>query len=176
MNMGQRPATNRGFSLVELLIVVIILAILAAIVVPQFADTTNEARASAIESNLATMRSAIQLYRQQHGTLPGAVTAAGGTCPAGSTAGTGTGGAGAQGELAFISQLTLYSSMTGQTCTGTDGTFNMGPYLREIPVNPANNLGTVEVVGAGILGGLTPDGGHGWKFDIVSGELIADNN
>jgi prepilin-type N-terminal cleavage/methylation domain-containing protein len=175
MNMEQRPATNRGFSLVELLIVVIILAILAAIVVPQFADTTTDARASAIESNLATMRSAVQLYRQQHGAMPGALTAAGGVCPAGSAAGTGTGGAGAQGELAFVSQLTLYSSITGQTCTGTDGTFNMGPYLREIPVNPANNLATIEVLNAGILGGLAPDGGHGWKYDIVSGELIADN-
>lgn len=171
MKMGQRPAMNRGFSLVELLIVVIILAILAAIVVPQFADTTNDARASAIESNLASMRSAIQLYRQQHGAFPAAVAATGGSCPTGSTAGTGA----LNTEAAFVSQLTLYSNITGQACTGTDATFNLGPYLREVPVNPANNLATVEIVSSGILGGLSADGGQGWKFDTVTGELIADN-
>ena len=39
-----------GFTLVELLIVAVVLAIFAAIVVPQFASTTDEAKESAVES------------------------------------------------------------------------------------------------------------------------------
>ena len=71
-----------GFTLVELLIVAIILAILAAIVVPQFASSTDDAQSSALRSNLAGIRSAIDLYTQQHGgTFPGAVAASGGRCP-----------------------------------------------------------------------------------------------
>ena len=55
---------EKGFTLVELLIVVIILAILAAIVVPQFASTTDDARASSADATLAGLRSAIDLYYQ----------------------------------------------------------------------------------------------------------------
>ncbi|MFK7816838.1 MAG: prepilin-type N-terminal cleavage/methylation domain-containing protein, partial [Gammaproteobacteria bacterium] len=47
----------KGFTLVELLIVVIILAILAAIIVPQFSASTNDAKAAALQSNLANLRS-----------------------------------------------------------------------------------------------------------------------
>ena len=71
----------KGFTLVELLIVVIILAILAAIVVPQFASTTDDARDSAADSTLAGLRSAIDLYNQQHNNIyPGAVTAVPAAC------------------------------------------------------------------------------------------------
>ncbi len=70
-----------GFTLVELLIVAIILAILAAIVVPQFANSTAGANDSALRTNLAGIRSAIDLYTQQHGgTFPGAVASTGGVC------------------------------------------------------------------------------------------------
>jgi len=58
-----------GFTLVELLIVAIILAILAAIVVPQFASSTDDARDSALRSNLSGIRGAIDLYTQQHGSV-----------------------------------------------------------------------------------------------------------
>ena len=71
---------QRGFTLVELLIVVIILAILAAIVVPQFASSTEDAKISALDSTLANIRSAIDLYYQQHGHYPSAVASGGGTC------------------------------------------------------------------------------------------------
>lgn len=165
-------ANHTGFSLVELLIVVIILAILAAIVVPQFADTSTTARESAVDSNLAAMRSAVDLYRQQHGAYPGDVAASGGTCPAGSTAGVGVADSGA----AFTEQLTRFTNPLGQACTGTDATFNLGPYLREIPVNPVNNLATVDIITAGVLGALpAPNNSHGWTFDAVTGELAADS-
>lgn len=163
---------ERGFSLVELLIVVIILAILAAIVVPQFANTANDARGSATESSLAGMRSAVELYRQQHTTYPGDIAATGGSCPAGSAAGTGA----ADTNQAFIDQLTRYTSITGQACTGTDPTFNLGPYVRAIPVNTENNLATVQILTGAVLGALpAADNSHGWMFNVVTGEMAADS-
>lgn len=61
----------RGFTLVEILIVVVILGILAAIVVPQFTSASQEAVKGALASQLQTINSQIELYRVQHtGVLP----------------------------------------------------------------------------------------------------------
>src|SRR2546426_12484075 len=77
-----------GFTLVELLIVVVIVAILAAIIVPQFTSATLDAQEAALDANLAGMRSAIELFHAQHTNLyPGAFATTGGTCTA--TKGTG---------------------------------------------------------------------------------------
>ena len=47
---------NKGFTLVEILIVVIILGILAAIVIPQFTNASNDARNNSVASTLQTLR------------------------------------------------------------------------------------------------------------------------
>ena len=61
---------KKGFSLVELMIVVAVLGILAAIVVPQFQSQATEAKESAAKSNLRTLRGAIELYTAQHSGIP----------------------------------------------------------------------------------------------------------
>ncbi|MGI9260033.1 MAG: type II secretion system protein, partial [Gammaproteobacteria bacterium] len=83
-----RVKRHSGFTLVELLVVAIILAILAAIAIPQFASTTTDAQESALRANLSAIRGAISLYRQQHGEFPASLASTGGTCTGG-TAGTG---------------------------------------------------------------------------------------
>ena len=55
-----------GFTLVEILIVVIILGILAAIVIPQFTNASQDARKNSTTSLLQTIRSQIELYKLQH--------------------------------------------------------------------------------------------------------------
>jgi len=60
------PRADRGFTLVELLIVVVILGILAAVVIPQFEGATAQGKEAALTSNLATVRQAIEMYKVQH--------------------------------------------------------------------------------------------------------------
>src|SRR5580698_6613116 len=61
------PATpRRGFTLIEILIVVIILGILAAIVIPQFSSASTDARNSSLSTTLQTLNMQIQTYKLQH--------------------------------------------------------------------------------------------------------------
>ncbi len=58
---------SSGFTLIEILIVVIILGILAAIVIPQFANASSDARKASVASTVQSIRDEVQLYRVQHG-------------------------------------------------------------------------------------------------------------
>jgi general secretion pathway protein G len=72
----QKRNTRSAFTLVEVLIVVVIMAILAATIIPQFTDSTNDAKVSTSKFNLHTMRSQIELYKAHHnGQLPSATLA-----------------------------------------------------------------------------------------------------
>src|SRR3954447_8781241 len=64
--MTVRRTHKGGFTLVEILIVVIILGILAAIVIPQFTSASQEARKKSLTSQLQTLRSQIELHKLQH--------------------------------------------------------------------------------------------------------------
>ena len=61
-----------GFTLIEMLIVVIVLGILAMIIIPQISVSTDEAKLSTLRTNLGSLRGAIELYYHQHGAYPGA--------------------------------------------------------------------------------------------------------
>ncbi len=107
---------RKGFTLVEILIVVVILGILAAIVIPQFTEASTEAKTSSLCTDLQTVRSQIELYKIQHNDdYPG------------------------DGTASFTDALTGQTDIAG--AAGTD----YGPYLQKIPTNPFNNSSDVTV-------------------------------
>src|SRR3954462_875998 len=105
-----------GFTLVEILIVVIILGILAAIVIPQFTNASQDARESSLLSQLQTLRSQIELYKlQHHDALPDLVT--------------------------NWNPLTTKTNAAGGAATLATDSF--GPYMQSAPTNPVNTSNVV---------------------------------
>ncbi|MGB8225760.1 MAG: prepilin-type N-terminal cleavage/methylation domain-containing protein [Sedimentisphaerales bacterium] len=139
---------RNGFTLVEILIVVVILGILAAIVIPQFSDASTEAKLSSLVSDLQTVRSQIQLYKIQHtDALPTA------------------------GGLTFAVAMTTYTNVDGTAAAvQAPGVGVYGPYLQQIPKNPFNDLSTVDTTGT------AGDNVGGWEYNATTGAFNADDN
>jgi general secretion pathway protein G len=175
MNTTFRRYASKGFTLIELLIVVIIIAILAAIAIPQFSNTAGDAQESALDANLSTMRSAIELYRVQHNNVyPGITTsviADAGCAGAGGVVGTGA----VNTAAAFQQQLIGFSNQAGQTCTVAAPGFIFGPYLRAIPNEPINNNNTVNMDLAANAAAPAA-GGVGWRYNTITGRFIINNS
>jgi general secretion pathway protein G len=170
MHNSPRLRAARGFTLIELLIVVIIIAILAAIAIPQFSSSSSDAQESALDANLATVRSSIELYRVQHANVyPGIKTSVGTAACTGGALGTGA----AASSLAVSDQLTAYSNASGGTCTVKTTDYPFGPYVRAIPAEPLSNVNTIAV-SATVLG--TPAAAAtGWAYSTLTGQFAANN-
>jgi prepilin-type N-terminal cleavage/methylation domain-containing protein len=61
--MFKKLRDQKGFTLVELLIVIVILGILAAIVIARFAGATKETKEASLKGNLRTIRSSLEIYK-----------------------------------------------------------------------------------------------------------------
>jgi general secretion pathway protein G len=144
-----------GFTLVEILIVVVILGILAAIVIPQFTEASSEAKLSSLVTDLSSVRSQIELYKIQHNdNLPGV------------TNGTHTGAAG------FVLALTGKTDIFGAAVPITTTTDCYGPYLMKIPTNQfVDSDGTAE--GTAATPPIVTDGSVGWYFNTDTGAFHA---
>lgn len=140
---------KQGFTLVELLIVVIIMGILAAVVIPQFKSSADETRESAMMNHLRSLRSAIELYTIQHNdTPPGTVS-------------------GTSNWNNFTTHMTTSTDENGDA--GTE----YGPYFpRGVPRNPINEMNT------GTVGPIpnAPDDNTGWYYDATTGEIRANSS
>lgn len=72
--MKLNTAGRRGFTLIELVIVVLVLGIIAAIAAPRLFDVTTNARENSTRQSLVTIRNAIDLYRASTGIFPPAAS------------------------------------------------------------------------------------------------------
>lgn len=78
--MVRQLQNKRGaFTLVELLIVIIIIAVLAAIAIPKFANQSARSKETALRAELALVRNAIELFKNDCGSYPGALDDLAGT-------------------------------------------------------------------------------------------------
>jgi general secretion pathway protein G len=137
---------NAGFTLVEILIVVVILGILAAIVIPQFTQASTEARENSLKANLQTIRSQIELYKIQHNDdLPGTVTG-----------------------VDFEAAMTGTTDINGAS-SGTD----FGPYLQQIPPNPFSVAAIAAEIDTGTTDPTTVSTTGGWFFNTSDGGFMA---
>ena len=144
-----------GFTLVEILIVVIILGILAAIVIPQFTNASQDARKSNLTSQLQTIRSQLELAKLQHLDNPSPDLNTGAANP--------------------------WDQLTTQTDDTYLVTGNLGPYLTAPPSNPLNG-GTLVVINSGatepVFGAAsgatsTPATSTGWVYYTPTGKIFA---
>jgi general secretion pathway protein G len=148
---------NKGFTLVEILIVVIILGILAAIVIPQFTEASNDARTSALASDLQTVRSQLELYKVQH------LEVYPGTDPSD----------GSFSATLFKTQMTSRTNSAGTV--GTDATlFPLGPYLQKFPENPFA-IANKDLVASGTAA-PEGDGDPGWFVNTDTGKFSANDS
>ncbi len=152
---------RRAFTLVEILIVVVLLGVLAAIVIPSVARSGTTARESALASDVSLLRRFILIYKSHHlEVAPG--------YPNGNESATPTGDV-------FTEQATLSSNSSGRTAAiGTPG-FPYGPYLSRLPVNPLNNLSAVQMVSNDNPFPAAADNSHGWICKPQTGEIRPDN-
>jgi len=140
---------SAAFTLVEILIVVLILGILAAIVIPKFSDATQQARESQLKKDLQSIRAQLELYKTQHGNqYP----------------------ASADGDDAatFVAQLTQKTNIQGEYGASADPAPTLGPYLRVLPTNPFAVGGATDVE---VSDTQHPDGQPGWYYNPATGSI-----
>ena len=140
--------TAKAFTLVEILIVVIILAILAGVTIPQIVGVTDVSRETNLKENLSKIRAQLQVYRNQHDAFP----------------------AGDE----FADQMTRYTNSQGEVADTEDEDHRYGPYLEQMPSNPVTGDGTVRT--ATDAGQHYPpgDADAGWWYNEVTGRFYAD--
>ena len=148
----QRYRKNQGFSLVELVIVVVIVGLLAAIAIPRFSRGAAAASDSALSGDLAVLRNAIEMYAAEHnGKFPGQTT--------------------------FAAQLTTYTDLGGTASPTKVGDAIYGPYLFKVPeLKVGDNVGKSGVAATdGAPTAASTVAGTGWLYDQKTGQIWAND-
>ena len=151
---------KKAFTLVEILIVVALLGILAAIVLPTFQDHIQQARESAAKDNLRILRNAIRLYAAQHNDMPPGYI---------------------DGDLEtpliawFVSeQLTKQTTVRGRFVPSEGNELDYGPYIQKIPPNPFNESSDIFILGNGVSFPPSATGDYGWIYKPATKAIKLD--
>ena len=140
-----------AFTLVEILIVVIILGILAAITVPKLSDAASDSESAMLKSNASLLQKQIELYIIQHG----------GKGPHLNEQGKSNSGQ-------FVERMTSKTDPTGKI----NSSGSCGPYIDEWPKNPRiSNAALADKVQ---IDGW-PNGQNGWWYSTDYQTIIASD-
>jgi prepilin-type N-terminal cleavage/methylation domain-containing protein len=162
--LGMRRALN----LLELVIVVVIFGLLAAIAIPRLSSASPADAERSLRRDVSVLRSAIELYYRDHGAYPGQ-----------NGAGVVNGGPGT--EAAFTLQLTRFSDADGRVADKPDEIHCYGPYLREgIPacsVAPREGKQGLWLVSDETVPTFTPSATEaGWVYNCETGDIVANSD
>ncbi len=120
--------------MVEILIVVVIVGILAAVVLPQLSTAGVCARANMLAEDLRTTRSQIFLFKWRHNGVPPGYP--------------GLNRSAEPDADTFTAHMTQATTLNGAVAApGTPG-YPYGPYLTKVPVNPVNGKSTIQILSA----------------------------
>jgi prepilin-type N-terminal cleavage/methylation domain-containing protein len=119
-----RPPARRGFTLTELLVVIMIIAMLAGIVTPAVLQAQRAARNAAIKAEIDMLHMAIMNYKNEYGSFPPCYDTAPTAAPDGS------------GKLTSVAQKHLQRIFP--RCTTVSGT--AGQFRDSVPLTPVNSL------------------------------------
>jgi len=154
-----RGLRSRAFTLIEILVVVVLLGILAAIFVPMASGFVISAKQSALAHDLDMLRRFVLIYKSQHMEIaPG--------YPNGDVTQTPT-------EQAFYDQMTLASTEAGATAPIGTPDYPRGPYMMKVPVNPMNQKDAFQILGDTEDFPANVDDTCGWIFKPSTQEVRA---